>query len=50
MDSRPRAYWEYVWNTWPSAWRKQLRPGMSYGWLAVFMLSWPAAAYSSRER
>jgi hypothetical protein len=32
VDSRPRAYWESVWNTRPLAWRKQLRPGISKSW------------------
>jgi hypothetical protein len=32
VDSRPRAYWEHVWNTRPPTWRKQLRPGTSKGW------------------
>ena len=32
MDSRPRAYCEYVWKTRPSTCRKQLRPGISNGW------------------
>ena len=49
VDSSPRAYCEYVWNTRPSTCRKQLRPGISNGCSESKKRS-PRASYSAFVR